>query len=86
MTAATYAAANIDERDVCPELTGKIQGLLLGDKGFIRPELKMALLEQGVNLETPSRSNMQARSNMQDERSKSFLRWMMGRGRDVNHW
>lgn len=31
------AIANIDERDVCPELVSKIKGLLLGDKGYIRP-------------------------------------------------
>jgi hypothetical protein len=31
ITAATFAAANIDERDVCPELAEKIKGLLLGD-------------------------------------------------------
>ena len=36
VTAATFTSANIDERDVCPELVGKIQGLLLGDKGFWR--------------------------------------------------
>lgn len=77
ITAATYAAANIDERDVCPELIGKIKGLLLGDKGFIRPELKTTLLEQGVNLETP------LRDNMHDERSKNFLKWMMGTRRLV---
>ena len=39
ITAATFTAANIDERDVCPELVEKIRGLLLGDKGFMRPEL-----------------------------------------------
>src|SRR4029078_9883453 len=31
VTAATFAPANICERDVCPELVEKIQGLLLGD-------------------------------------------------------
>lgn len=35
VTTATFSAANSDERDVCPELVEKIQGLLLGDKGYI---------------------------------------------------
>ncbi|MGA8163983.1 MAG: transposase, partial [Waddliaceae bacterium] len=55
ITGGTFAAANIDERDVCPELlVGKINnGLLLGDKGFIRPILKQELTEHGTYLETP---------------------------------
>jgi hypothetical protein len=71
VTTATFAAANKDERDVCPELVEKIRGLLLGDKGFIRPELKEALEKQGLNLQTP------LRDNMNEERPKSFLRWLL---------
>lgn len=71
VTTATCAAANKDERDVCPELMGKIQGLLLGDKGYIRPELKEALAKQGISLQTP------LRDNMEDTRSKDFLKWML---------
>jgi len=72
ITAATFTGANVDERDVCPELVERIKGLILGDKGFIRPELKNELKEQGLHLQTP------LRDNMTDERSKSFLKWMMG--------
>lgn len=72
VTAATFTAANIDERDVCPELVGKIQGLLLGDKGFIRPELQEELDAEGIFLQTP------LRDNMEDSRSKKFLSWMIG--------
>jgi hypothetical protein len=43
ITTGTFTAANIDERDVCPELADKITGLLLGDKGFIRPTLKPSI-------------------------------------------
>jgi len=77
ITAGTFAAANIDERDVCPELLQKINGLVLGDKGFIRPSLKQELAEGGVYLETP------LRDNMQDERSKSFLKWLISTRRLV---
>lgn len=72
ITAATFTAANVDERDVCPELVEKIQGLLIGDKGFIRPELKEELGENKLYLETP------LKDNMKDERPKGFLNWMKG--------
>lgn len=71
VTTATFTAANKDERDVCPELVKKIRGLLLGDKGFIRPELKETLEKQGLSLQTP------LRDNMDEERPQSFLRWLL---------
>ena len=72
ITAGTFAAANIDERDVSPELVEKINGLVLGDKGFLRPSLKQELARRGVYLETS------LRDNMHDERPKSFLKWLTG--------
>jgi hypothetical protein len=70
ITTATFAAANIDERDICPELTKNIRGFLLGDKGFIRPSLKEELCLNGLHLQTP------VRGNMKESRPVSFLRWM----------
>lgn len=70
ITAAIFTAANVDERDVCPELVEKIKGLLLGDKGFIRPEFEHELKENGLYLQTP------VRDNMKETRPKSFLKWM----------
>jgi hypothetical protein len=72
VTAAAFTKANIDERDVCPELVEKIKGLLLGDKGFIRPELEELLKKQGLYLQTS------LRENMKDARPKSFLKWLIG--------
>ena len=77
ITAATFTGANIDERDVCPELVEKIKGLLLGDKGFIRPELQNELKKQELHLQTP------LRDNMKEERPKYFLKWLMGTRRLV---
>lgn len=77
ITAGTFAAANIDERDVCPELVEKIKGLLIGDKGFIRPLLKQELGEGGAYLETP------LRDNMTDERPKGFTQWLVSTRRLV---
>lgn len=54
----TLAPANVDERDVLPELVEGLMGLLAADKGLIRPELKRSLKEFGLFLETPLRSNM----------------------------
>lgn len=54
----TMAAANIDERDVLPELVEGLKGLLIADKGLIRPELKGFLMGLGLSLETPLRDNM----------------------------
>ncbi len=40
-------AASIDERDAVWDMTDAITGVLLGDKGYIRPWLKTELAEQG---------------------------------------
>lgn len=71
ITATTFTAANIDERDACPSLTENLQGLLLGDKGYIRPSLKKELASRGLHLQTP------VRENMEENRPHKFLRWMM---------
>jgi hypothetical protein len=42
----TFAAANIDERDVLLETTAGLNGLLIGDKGLIRPALRSCLANQ----------------------------------------
>jgi hypothetical protein len=77
VTAATFTKANVDERDACPELVEKIQGLLLGDKGFIRPGLQKSLAEQELFLQTPMRDNMT------DNRPKGFLKWLVSTRRLV---
>ena len=58
ITGYTFAAANVDERDVVEEITVDLEGLLIGDKGYIRPELKANLTRRGLDLETPLRKNM----------------------------
>lgn len=54
----TVTQANVDERDVVPEISTRIHGLLIADKGLIRPELKEMLSEAGIDLQTPLRANM----------------------------
>jgi hypothetical protein len=77
VSAATFAQAHIDERDVCPELIEKFRGMLLGDKGYIRPMLQKFLENIGVYLQTP------LRGNMQEDRPKGFLNWLMSTRRLV---
>ena len=61
--------AHVDERDALVDMDlSAIQGMLLGDKGFIRPILKEDLARQGIDLHTP------LRSNMKDSRPHSFMR------------
>lgn len=70
ISAATFAPANIDERDVCPEIVETIQGLLLGDKGYIRPDLCKELSCNGLSLQTP------LKDNMKDDRPSFFVYWL----------
>lgn len=71
ITGLTITAANIDERDSLWEIISNINGMLIADKGLIGTEYQGELREQtGINLQTPKRSNMT------DDRSKGFLRWL----------
>ena len=63
--------ANADERDAAYSFLGKISGMLLGDKGYIRPEFKKDCQALGIDLQTPMRRNMV------DERPKSFVKLIM---------
>lgn len=67
----TFAAANIDERDVLQDMTTGLKGLLIGDKGFIRPLLKAELANQELDLQTP------LRKNMTDPRPKPMVNQLM---------
>ncbi len=67
----TFAAANVDERDVVEEMTLTLHGLLIGDKGYIRPQLKEELAQRGLDLETP------LRKNMKESRPRDFVRNLM---------
>ncbi len=74
----TFAPANVDERDVLQVLmTQGLSGLLIGDKGFIRPSLKEYLAKQGVDLPTP------LRKNMTETRPASFVQQLLSARRLV---
>ena len=63
--------ANVDERDAAYDLVEIIAGLLLGDKGYIRPIFKEDCEALGIDLQTP------LRKNMKDKRPRKFVRLIM---------
>ena len=77
ITGYTFAPAHCDERDVAPEITQDIQGLLGGDKGYLRPELKHYFKYQDIDLQTPYRKNMT------DSRSKEAMARLMNARRKI---
>lgn len=68
VTAITITSANIDERDAAYELLTVIEGWLIGDKGYIRPQFKADCEALGIDLQTP------VRKNMKESRPPWFLR------------
>lgn len=63
--------ANVDERDAAYDFLEKISGMLIGDKGYIRPEFKNDCHALGIDLQTP------VRKNMQDNRPKWFIKLIL---------
>ena len=58
VTSFTLTPANTDERQALWDLLDPIHGWLLGDKGYISAPLRQDLAQQGIDLQTPLRSNM----------------------------
>lgn len=77
MKMISVTPANVDERDVLPEVTIGLQGDIIADKGLIRPELSEMLLHQNLLLHTP------LRKNMKDSRPLSFIHRIMDIRRKV---
>ena len=73
----TLTAANIDERDAIWDIVNKIKGLLIADKGFIRPVLKQELAEIDIDLQ------YLVRKNMEDQRPESFTELLKSKRRLV---
>lgn len=58
IAAFVVTPANIDERQSLWDLTGRIKGLVIGDKGFIGEQWKQDMAANGIDLQTPLRDNM----------------------------
>lgn len=59
--------ANVEEHQPVEELLKGMQGMVVGDKGFISNDLKSRLKKVNIDLETP------LKKNMKDARSPEFL-------------
>ena len=71
ITGVTVTQAHIDERESLYDIVDNVEGLLIADKGLIGSAYqKQFRLETGVNLQTPTRSNMH------DSRGKDCNRWL----------
>lgn len=66
----TFSPANTDERATLDELTDNIQGILIGDKGYIGQEYIQAMNRKNIELQTPMRKNMQLKH------SQSYHHWL----------
>lgn len=69
--------ANIDERDVVPELVARLEGLLLGDKGYLRPALRLELAQHCLQLLTPTRKNMKQQLTPQQRKRLASTRQLV---------
>ena len=58
ITGFALTPANGSERDALWEVTSGINGLLIGDKGYLGHDLQQDLLNWGIDLQTAKRSNM----------------------------
>jgi hypothetical protein len=71
ITGFSLTPANVDERDALWDLVPQIQGLLIGDKGYISSFLKTELRALGIQLETA------LRENMKDNRPKEWVKMLV---------
>ena len=61
LLAVQLTAANIDDRKPVPQMTKKLWGKLVGDRGYLSQALFEQLFARGLQLITPIRKNMQIR-------------------------
>lgn len=78
ITGITLTQANIDERESLWDLVEGVHGMIIADKGLIGAVYQRELREfTGIDLQTA------ARSNMEEKRSKQFLKWIISTRRLV---
>lgn len=74
ITGFTVSPANGDEREALWEITQQIQGLLIGDKGYLSQPLHIALAQVNLELQTPLRRNMSESRPLQVVRQLQTVR------------
>lgn len=78
ITEITVTQANIDERESLWDLVDNVHGMIIADKGLIGVDYQNELRQfTGIDLQTA------VRSNMEEKRSKPFLKWLISTRRLV---
>lgn len=78
ITEITVTRANIDERESLWDLLDGVNGMVIADKGLIGADYQKELLRcTNINLQTA------VRSNMEENRSPKFLKWLVSTRRLV---
>lgn len=78
ITAMTVTQANIDERESLWDLVDGVHGTIIADKGLIGADYQNELHKfTGIDLQTA------VRSNMEEKRSKKFIKWLVSTRRLV---
>lgn len=71
ITGITLSQAHVDERESLWDLVDGIYGMLIADKGLIGSDFRNELREySGIDLQTA------VRSNMEEKRPNSFIKWL----------
>ena len=70
-------AANIDEPEAVLNMDLPINAHMLGDKGFLGQEFTQTMAENGIDMHTPMRDNMQ------ESRSPAFVKKIMNKRRYI---
>lgn len=60
----TFTPAHVDERQVLPELLADKTGFVGADMGYLSRDLQSKMKQQGIDLQTPFRSNMTETRNL----------------------
>jgi hypothetical protein len=71
ITSMSLTAANVSETQGIWDVSGGMGGTLIGDKGYLSKALREQMSLQGINLQTP------LRSNMKDDRDPAFVRRLL---------
>ena len=71
VTSCSVTPANVSETRGIWDVVPGVQGMILGDKGYLGKPLQQELRILGVDLETP------LRSNMKDDRDPAFVRCLL---------
>ncbi len=78
LLAVQLTPGNIDDRKPVPQMTRKLWGKLVGDRGYLSQALFAQLFARGLQLITPIRKNMQNRLVVLEDKLLTRKRFVIG--------